>query len=150
MEDIIRNRLVRFHTARLKKVWINRFTISDYTSNDRRSTCKQITRHHYRSYTFSKRLIRYTEERWKKCLVSPKEPVTIITMFYKETKALVRLPDDGITFFYFVVGVLQDYRLLAFLIIICLNYIPQTSIDQMKENGFILKSQEANDIPQKL
>ena len=42
------------------------------------------------------------------------------------------------------------HTLAPYLCIICRDYVLQTSIDLMKENGFTLKQQEAGDTPQKL
>ena len=53
-------------------------------------------------------------------------------------------------FFDMVAGVLQGDTLAPFLFIICLDYVLRTSIDLIKENGFKLKMQEADDILQKL
>ena len=50
----------------------------------------------------------------------------------------------------FVAGVLQSETLALLLFIICLNYTLWMLIDLLKENGFTLKMQEADDIPQKL
>ena len=38
-----------------------------------------------------------------------------------------------------VTGVLQGDKLTLYLFIICLDYVPWTSIDLIKENGFMLK-----------
>ena len=47
---------------------------------------------------------------------------------------------DRITdFFDMVVEVLQEHTLAPYLLIICLDYILQTLIDLIKENGFTLK-----------
>ena len=66
------------------------------------------------------------------------ETVTTIMVLYKNTKAMVHSP-DGNTDFFIVTGVLQGDTIVAYLFIICLNYILQMMIDLMKENGFILK-----------
>ena len=47
-------------------------------------------------------------------------------------------------FYAIVAGIwLEDHH-------ICLDYVLRTSIDLIKENGFTLKKQEADDMPQKL
>ena len=51
----------------------------------------------------------------------------------------VHLLDGDTDFFDMVDGVLQEDTLDPNLFIICLDYILQTSIDLMKENGFTLK-----------
>ena len=66
-----------------------------------------------------------------------KETVTAIMMLYKNTK--VHSPDGDTDFFDIVVGVLQGNTLTPYLFIICLNYVLQTLIDLMKENGFTLE-----------
>ena len=52
------------------------------------------------------------------------------------TKAMVRSPDGDTNFFDIVAGVLQGDTLAAYMFKICQNYVLQTSIDMMKENGF--------------
>ena len=79
-----------------------------------------------------------------------KETVTALMMLYKNTKAMVCSPDGDIDFFDIVIGVLQGDILVPHLFIIHLDYVLQMSIDLMKENGFTLKKQEADDILQKL
>ena len=49
-----------------------------------------------------------------------------------------------------VAGVLQGDMLASYLFLFCLDYIFQMSVDLIKENDFILKKQEADDILQKL
>ena len=55
-----------------------------------------------------------------------------------------------IDFFDIAADVLQRDTLSLYLFIICLDYVLQTSIDLVKENGFTLKKQEADDTLQKL
>ena len=66
-------------------------------------------------------------------------------MLYSNPKVKVRSWDGDIDFFVHVAGVLQGNTF-----IICLDYVLQTSIDLIKENGFIQKKQEADDTPHKL
>ena len=58
-------------------------------------------------------------------------------MLHKNTKAMVRSLGD--TNFDIVAGVLQGDTLAPYLFIICQDYVIQTSIDLIKENGFTLK-----------
>ena len=83
-------------------------------------------------------------------MVSPKETVVSIMMLHKNTKVKVRSPDGDTDFFDIVAGVLQGNTLASYLFIIWLDYVLRTSIDLMKENGFTLKRQEADDTPHKL
>ena len=55
-------------------------------------------------------------------------------MPYKTSKAMVRLPNDYTCFFEIVAGVLLEESLLWYLIIICLDYALQISIDLIKKN----------------
>ena len=68
----------------------------------------------------------------------PKETVAAIMMLCKKTKVKVRSSDGDTDFFDIVIGVLQGDTLAPYLFIICLDYMLQTSIDLMKENGFTL------------
>ena len=54
-------------------------------------------------------------------------------------KAMVHSPDGNTDFFDIVTGVLQRDTLAPYLFILYLDYIPQMSIDLIKENGFKLK-----------
>ena len=49
---------------------------------------------------------------------------------------MVRLPQGDTDFFDIIAKVMQKDTLAPFLLIICLDYELQTSIDQIKENGF--------------
>ena len=69
----------------------------------------------------------------------PKETVTTIMMFYKNTKVKVHSTDRDTDFFDIVTGVLQRGTLILYLFIICLDYILRMLIDLMKENGFTVK-----------
>ena len=55
-------------------------------------------------------------------------------------------PDGDTDFFDIADGVLQGDTLASYLFIIYLNYVPQTLIDLLKENGFTLKKQETETI----
>ena len=60
-------------------------------------------------------------------------------MFYKNAKVEVCSPDRDTDFFDIVAGVLQEDTLDSYLLIIHLDYVFSTSIDLMKEYGFIQK-----------
>ena len=79
----------------------------------------------------------------------PKETAIAMMMLYENTKEMVRSPDGGSDFFNIVAGILLGDTLTPYLFI-CLDYVLRTSIDLIKENGFTLKKQEADDILQKL
>ena len=59
-------------------------------------------------------------------------------------------PDGDTDFFDIIVGVLQGDKSVPYLFIICKDYVLQTSIDLMKENGFTVKKQEVDNTLQKL
>ena len=69
----------------------------------------------------------------------PKETVTAIMMLYKNTKAKFHSPDGGTGFFDILARVLQGDTLATYFILICLGNVLQTSLDLIKENGFMLK-----------
>ena len=68
-----------------------------------------------------------------------KETVTAIMMLYKNTKEQFCSPDGDTDFFHIVSGVLQKDTLVPYPFIICQDYVLQTPIDLIKENGFTLK-----------
>ena len=80
----------------------------------------------------------------------PKEIVTVIMTVYKNTKAIVRLLNGDTEFFDIVTGVIQGGTLAAYMFILCPFYVLQASVDLIKENGFTLKKQEVDDMPQRL
>ena len=55
-------------------------------------------------------------------------------------KAIVCSSPDN--FFVIVAGVLQGDKLVPYMFIICLDYVFWTSIDLIKENGFIQKKKK--------
>ena len=57
-------------------------------------------------------------------------------ILHRKTKVRVRFPDGDTDYFDIVAGVLQGDTLAPFLFFICLDYVPGTSIDKIKENGF--------------
>ena len=77
----------------------------------------------------------------------PKETVTNIMMLYRNMKVKVHSPDGDTIFFNIVAGVLQGDTLALYLYIICPNYIRQTLIDLIKENGFTLKKARNRQYP---
>ena len=58
--------------------------------------------------------------------------------------------DDDNNYFNIITGVLQRDTSVTYMSIICWDYILRTSIELIKENGFIQKRQEADYILQKL
>ena len=79
-----------------------------------------------------------------------KETVRAIMLLYKNTKAIVRSPDEDADFFDIVAGVFQRHTLTPHLFIICIDSILRTSIDLIKENGFTMEKVKKQTIPQKL
>ena len=80
----------------------------------------------------------------------PKETVTAIMMCSTETRKskFANRMEARISSTLFA-GILQGDTLAPYLFIICLDIL-RMSIVLLKENGFALKRQEADDIPQKL
>ena len=68
-------------------------------------------------------------------------------MFYKTTKAMVDPPAGNAYFFDIVAGVLQGYTSAPYLFIIYLDYVLQTPVDLIKENGFTLKKGKQKKYP---
>ena len=77
----------------------------------------------------------------------PKETFSAIMIVYKNTKLKVHSPDGNRDFFGIVAGVLQGEILVPYQFIICQDYILQTSIDLMKENGFTLEKARSRRYP---
>ena len=77
----------------------------------------------------------------------PKETVAAIMILYRNTKVKVRSPDGDTEYFDIVAGVLQGDTLAPYLFIICLDYVLRTSIDEIRENGWL--REEAKGTPQK-
>ena len=59
-------------------------------------------------------------------------------MPYKNTEVKVCTPDGHTDFFDIVAGMLQGDTLAPYLFIVCLEYVLQTLIDLVKEDGFTL------------
>ena len=79
----------------------------------------------------------------------PKETEAAITILYRNTKVKVRSPDGDTEYFDIVAGVLQRDTLAPYLFIICLDYVPITSIDKIRENGFELTKKKKQKVPRK-
>ena len=69
----------------------------------------------------------------------PKDTVTAVTIFYKNTKAVLCSPDNDTGLSDIIAGVLPGDILAPYLFIIYLDYKLRTSIKLIKENGFQLK-----------
>ena len=78
-----------------------------------------------------------------------KETVAAITILYSNTKVKVCSPDGDTEYFNIVAGVLQGDTLAPYLFIICLDYVLNTSIDKIRENGFELKKKGSRRYPAK-
>ena len=59
-------------------------------------------------------------------------------MLNRNTNVKVRSPDEDTDYYDIVAGLLQGDTLAPYLFIICLDYLLRTSIDKIKENGFML------------
>ena len=79
----------------------------------------------------------------------PEETVAAITILYRNTKVKVRSPDGDTEYFDIVAGVLQGDSLASYLFIICLDYVLRTSIDNIRENGFVLTKKRSRRYPAK-
>ena len=63
-------------------------------------------------------------------------------MVFKITRAKVHSPDGDTDVFDIVTGVLQGYTFVPYGFIIYHDYVLRTSMNLMKENGFILKKKK--------
>ena len=79
----------------------------------------------------------------------PEETVAVITILYRNTKVNARSPDGDTEYFDIVAGVLQGDTLAPYLFIICLDYVLRTSIDNIRENGFVLTKKRSRRYPAK-
>ena len=79
----------------------------------------------------------------------PEETVAAITILNRNTKVKVRSPDGDTEYFDIVAGVLQGDTLAPYLFIICLDYVLRTSIDNIRENGFVLTKKRSRRYPAK-
>ena len=78
-----------------------------------------------------------------------KETVAAIMILYRNTKVKVRSPDGDTEYFVIVAGVLQGDMLAPYLLIICLDYVLRTLIDEIRENGFELTKKRSRRYPAK-
>ena len=79
-----------------------------------------------------------------------KESVAAITILYRNTKVKAHSPDGDTEYFDIVAGVLQGDTLAPYLFIICLDYVFRTSIDKIRENGFVLTKKRSRRYPAKI
>ena len=79
----------------------------------------------------------------------PEETVVAITILYRNTKVKVRSPDGDIEYCDIVAGVLQGDTLAPYRFIICLDYVLRTSIDNIRENGYVLTKKRNRRYPAK-
>ena len=79
----------------------------------------------------------------------PEETVAAITILNRNTKVKVRSPDGDTEYFNIVAGVLQEDTLAPYLFIICLDYVLRTTIDNIRENGFVLTKKRSRRYPRK-
>ena len=77
------------------------------------------------------------------------ETVAAITIIYRNTKVKVRSPDGDTEYFDIVAGVLQGDTLAPYPFIICLDYVLRRSIDNIRENGFVLTKKRSRRYPAK-
>ena len=70
-------------------------------------------------------------------------------ILYGNTKVKVRSPDGDTEYFNIVAGVPQGDTLAPYLFIICLDYVLRTSIDKIRENGFVLTKKRSRRYPAK-
>ena len=111
-------------------------TNSDNPSNHRRNSCKKNSRRRSWFVNFSESFDSKHVQKMKQILLAygiPKETVTVMIMFYRNTKAKFRSLDGDIHFLNIAAGVQQGNTLSPLLFIISLDYILRTSIDLMKE-----------------
>ena len=79
----------------------------------------------------------------------PEETVAAITILDRNIKVKVRSPDGDTEYFDIVAGVLQGDKLAPYLFIISLDYELRTSIDNVRENGFVLIKKRSRRYPAK-
>ena len=80
----------------------------------------------------------------------PKETVAAITILYRNTKVKVRSPDGVTKYFDIVAWALQGDTLAPYLFIICQDYVLRTSIDKIRENGFVQTKKRSRRYPAKI
>ena len=75
------------------------------------------------------------------------ETVAAIMILYRNTQVKVRLPDGDTEYFNIEAGVLQENTLAPYFFIICLDYVLRTSMDNIRENGFMLTKKRSRRYP---
>ena len=70
-------------------------------------------------------------------------------ILHRNTKVKVRSPDGDTDYFDIVAGVQQGDTLAPYLFIISLDYVLRTSIDNIRENGFMLTKKRSRRYPAK-
>ena len=73
-----------------------------------------------------------------------RETVIAKMMLFKNMKAMVSSPDGDTDFFDIIIGDLRGDTFALYLLILCLDYVFQTSIDLINENGFTIKKKGAD------
>ena len=68
-------------------------------------------------------------------------------MLYRNTKINARSPDGDTDYFDILAGGLQGEILSPYPFNICLDYVPRTSVDLMKNNGFKLEKERKRRYP---
>ena len=79
----------------------------------------------------------------------PEETIATIMILYRNTKVKVRSPDGDTEYLDIVAGVLHGDTLAPYLFIICLDYVLRTSMDNIRENGFVLTKKRSRRYPAK-
>ena len=131
----------------------NRSTTSQIESVESLKAFGQKTfRRHYYLSTSPRPSIPSTEGKMELILLAyglQKETVAAIMILYRNTKVKVRSPDGDTEYFDIVAGVLQGDTQAPYLFIICLDYVLRTSIDKIRENGFVLTKKRSKRYPAK-
>ena len=120
-----------------------------YLSNNRRIKCRnlevaQLIVYYSKAFNF---VYRRNMELILLAYAISKETVSVITLLYKNTRAMVGLSDSDFDFIKIVTAVMQMDTFTLYLSIICFNYVLLTSIDLMIENAFALKMARRRGLP---
>ena len=121
---------------------IHDITHMDYPSTFRRCTCKKNFAKTISVVDFFKAFDSIHRRKMDQVLLANsllKETVASIMMLNKNSKVKVRSQNGDKDYFDIVASVLQRDTLASYLFIICLDYVLRTSIDIMKDNGFVLE-----------
>ena len=113
---------------------------------------QKVYRQQYYLLTLLRPLTPFSEVRWSKffpptAYQKKKKTVVAIMMLYRNTKVKVCSPDRDTDYFDIVAGALQGATLAPYIFIIYLDYVPRTSIDKIKENGFKLSKERSRKYP---